>query len=88
MSDTDTPRTDAFYNSNLESKTASLLNHDWKLFARQLERELAQAIAEGRRQMREEARRACKASEWPNEADRNIAYKCADAIHAIPLKKE
>ena len=82
----DTPRTNAVQAVWEQEGMNSALT--FIQLARQLERELAQAIAEGRRQMREEARRACKASEWPNEADRNIAYKCADAIHAIPLKKE
>ena len=38
---TDTPRTNAFYESRLEADYASLVNADWFNFARELERENA-----------------------------------------------
>ena len=40
---TDTPRTISFYNSMLDAETPSQINLDWRFFAQDLERELAEA---------------------------------------------
>lgn len=37
--------------------------------------------------MREECAKTCNPSQYPNEADRNIAHKCAAAIREIEVER-
>ena len=49
------------------------------------ESKLLAMYAAGAEAMRERAKEACDPRQYPNECDRNIAYKCVAAISTLPI---
>ena len=49
------------------------------------EARLLAMYAAGAEAMRERAKEACDPRQYPNECDRNIAYKCVAAISTLPI---